>query len=81
MSCQEVVELVTAYLDGSMSWREKRRFEKHLGACHWCARYIEQMRVTIRTVGRIDPESISPRARDELMVAFRDWHAGAQPLP
>jgi hypothetical protein len=73
MSCQEVVELVTEYLEGTMSWRRQRRFEKHIRACHWCGRYLEQMRVTIATVGRIDEESLSPEVRDELLHAFRGW--------
>jgi anti-sigma factor RsiW len=76
MSCQELVELVTDYVEGSLSWRSRRRFEKHIRACQWCARYVEQMRVTIRTVGRLDADSISPQARDELLAAFSDWRAG-----
>ena len=76
MSCKELVELVTHYFEGELSWRQRRRFEKHIAACPWCARYLEQMRTTIRTVGRIDEDSISPQARDELLNAFRDW---AQP--
>jgi anti-sigma factor RsiW len=81
MTCQELVELVTEYLEGELSWRQRRRFEKHIAACEWCARYLEQMRVTIATVGRLDEGAISPQARDELLHAFRDWNAGEQPLP
>ena len=73
MSCQELVELVTDYLEGKLSWRQRRRFDKHIAACEWCDRYVEQMRVTIRTVGRIDADSISPQARDALLAAFRDF--------
>jgi anti-sigma factor RsiW len=76
MTCRQLVELVTEYLDGSMSWRERRRFEKHIGACKWCGRYVEQMRLTIRALGHLDLESISPTARSELLAAFRDWNAG-----
>jgi anti-sigma factor RsiW len=76
VSCQELVELVTDYVEGKLSWRERRRFEKHVRACEWCARYVEQMRVTIRTVGRIEPESVPPQARAELLAAFSDWRAG-----
>jgi anti-sigma factor RsiW len=74
MSCQELVELVTDYFDGKLSWRQRRRFEKHISDCHFCARYIEQMRVTIRTLGRIDEATMAPDARDALMHAFRDWN-------
>jgi anti-sigma factor RsiW len=73
MSCQEVVELVTDYLEGELSPDDNARFEQHIQECLWCARYLEQMRVTIETVGRLDEESISPEARDSLLVAFSAW--------
>jgi anti-sigma factor RsiW len=75
MSCQQVVELVTDYFEGKLSWRQRRRFERHIEDCIWCARYLEQMRVTIRTVGRIDVDSISDEAKDALLHEFRNWHA------
>jgi Putative zinc-finger len=75
MNCQEFVELVTDYFEGALPEPDVQRFEQHIGDCVWCARYIEQMRVTIRTVGRIDEQSISPEARDGLLAAFRDWGA------
>ena len=78
MSCQEFVELVTDYFEGALSAEDARRFEEHIDHCPWCTRYLEQMRVTIRTVGRIDAESIPPAMRDELLHAFRDWHGGLQ---
>jgi anti-sigma factor RsiW len=78
MTCRELVELVTDYLEGALPWRERRRFDKHLRGCPWCGRYLEQMRVTLRTVGRIDAEAISPDARDALLDAFRDWNAERQ---
>ncbi len=76
LSCQQVVELVTDYLEGNLSRRDRRRFEKHLKACDGCSRYIEQMRLTIRAVGRLEETHISARARDELLTAFRDWKGG-----
>jgi anti-sigma factor RsiW len=80
MSCQALVELVTDYFEGRLSWRQRRRFEKHIAACHWCGRYLEQMQVTIRSVGRIDEASISPEAKESLLAAFKDWSGGGQPL-
>jgi len=73
MSCKELVELVTEYLEGSLSWRQRRRFEKHIALCHGCTAYVEQFRVTLRTLGRLRVEDVSPAARDELLAAFRDW--------
>lgn len=79
MSCRELVELVTGYLDGALSPEDTRRFEQHIEHCTWCARYLEQMRTTIVTVGRVDEQSLSPEARAAFLAAFRDWRAGAQP--
>jgi hypothetical protein len=75
MSCKEFVELVTDYFETALSDADARRFEQHIDDCLWCTRYLEQMRVTIETVGRIEEESISPDAKDALLHAFRDWNA------
>ena len=77
MSCQEMVELVTDYLEDALSPEERTRFEHHLGICDGCEEYVEQMRRTIRALGRLPEDSISRDARDRLLAAFRDWHAGA----
>jgi anti-sigma-K factor RskA len=73
MSCKELVELVTDYLEGSLSWRQRRRFEKHLVLCHGCNAYVEQFRVTLSALGTLREEDVPPPARDELLAAFRDW--------
>ncbi|MFL5893707.1 MAG: anti-sigma factor family protein [Thermoleophilaceae bacterium] len=73
MTCRQFVELVTEYLEGTLPGDDVQRFEEHLDACPWCSRYLEQIRVTLRTLGRIDEDSISPDARDALLHAFRDW--------
>jgi len=76
--CREMVELVTDYLEGALSWRERRRFERHIAGCDGCRAYLEQMRRTLRVLGRLDEETISPEARDALLHAFRDWRAEAR---
>jgi anti-sigma factor RsiW len=73
LSCQELVELVTDYLDGNLSRRDRRRFESHIRGCENCSTYVEQIRTTIELAGRITAESIDPRARDALLDAFRGW--------
>ena len=73
LSCVELVELVTDYFDGSLSWSERRRFERHLGACDACSEYLEQMRLVVEATGRLDEESISAPAREALLAGFRDW--------
>jgi anti-sigma factor RsiW len=72
--CQQAVELVTDYLDGALSRRQRRRFEVHLRACPNCSAYLEQMRATIASTGRIDPETLDPEVRDELVKLFRRQH-------
>jgi len=81
LTCRELVELVTDYLEGAMSPREARRFEAHIAACPYCTNYLEQMRITIRTLGRIEEETLAPRAREELLAAFRGWHSEEDGAP
>lgn len=73
MACQELVELVTAYFDGSLSRSDRRRFRAHLRGCPHCTAYVEQMRMIIEATGRLTEEDIPPKARDELLEAFRGW--------
>jgi anti-sigma factor RsiW len=73
MSCQELVELVTAYLEGELGYARRRRFEAHLAECPGCERYLDQMRETLRLVGRLRPDDLSAEARATLQAAFRAW--------
>ncbi|HET6438516.1 MAG TPA: zf-HC2 domain-containing protein [Anaeromyxobacter sp.] len=76
LSCQELVELVTDYLDGSLPAGERTRFELHLGYCDSCRNYLRQMRQVLSTTGRLSEESLAPEARDALLRAFRTFKAG-----
>ena len=76
MACQELVELVTAYFDGSLSRRDRRRFRGHISGCDDCTAYVEQMRLMIDATGRLREEDIAPEAREELLAAFRYWSEG-----
>ena len=73
MPCQELVEVVTDYLEGRMSPVDRARFEAHIADCEYCETYLEQLRLTIRTLGRIPEESLSDDARETLLSAFRSW--------
>ena len=75
MHCNELVELVTAYLEGALPDTDARRFDEHLAGCDGCGLYLEQLRTTIALVGRIEPERMSPQMQDTLGQAFRDWRA------
>jgi anti-sigma factor RsiW len=74
ISCQELVELVTDYLEGALSEAEVARFERHIEPCANCKVYLEQMRTTISLTGRLEPTGLSPAALSELIRAFRDWN-------
>ena len=78
MTCRQFVELATDYLEGALPADEQRRFDEHMDQCPWCGRYFEQLKITMRTVGRIDVESLSPDARETLLGAFRDWKSSRQ---
>ncbi len=73
LTCQELVELVTDYLEGTLSVRDRERFEAHLLDCDECPIYLEQIRVTIRTVGTLTEQQMSQTAKDDLLQRFRTW--------
>ncbi|MBO0731424.1 MAG: zf-HC2 domain-containing protein, partial [Acidimicrobiaceae bacterium] len=71
--CRDAVELVTDYLEGRLTRRNRRRFEAHIAACRNCRTYLEQIRRTIAATGSIEPEDLTPGARDELTRLFRRY--------
>jgi predicted anti-sigma-YlaC factor YlaD len=73
MPCQELVELITDYWDGGLSDVDRVRFEEHLRDCRHCRTYLEQMRLTIRVLGRLPEYSVPEQAMRELLQAFKDW--------
>lgn len=73
--CQEAVELVTSYLEGNLTRRERRRFEKHLRGCPNCSEYLEQIKATITLAGAVEIDELSPEAVDELTELYRRWRS------
>ena len=73
LTCAEVVELVTEYVEGGLSAENRERFEEHLGFCSWCATYLEQMRQTIRSTGQLKAEDLDPEVQSALIEVFRGW--------
>ncbi|MFL5618022.1 MAG: anti-sigma factor family protein [Gemmatimonadaceae bacterium] len=71
LTCKEFVELVTDYLEGALPKVERRRFEEHLSSCPYCITYLDQMRQTIRALGRLPEETVSSEAMNTLLDAFR----------
>ena len=76
-SCQEMIEVVTNYLDAALSTDEEQRFERHLSRCAGCNTYVEQIRETIRQTGMVPhEESLPPALREEIVAQFRNWKRG-----
>ncbi len=73
LSCRELVELVTDYLEGDLPLLERTRFEEHLAGCRGCSAHLEQMRLTLMTLGTIPEDAVSPEARNSLLHSFRHW--------
>ena len=75
LACQEVVELVTGYLEDALPAAERRRFEHHLAGCEHCTEYLAQMRETIRLTGRLTAEDLTPEMRADFTDLYRRWRA------
>jgi anti-sigma factor RsiW len=73
LTCSELVELVTDYLEDRLAPAERVRFEAHLEICEGCRAYLDQMRATVRAVGRLSEPGFED-VRAELLRTFRDWH-------
>jgi predicted anti-sigma-YlaC factor YlaD len=73
MSCRELVEVITDYLDGTMASEDRARFDAHLAECAYCVNYLDQMREPVASLGELPEEALSPELRGELLEAFRGW--------
>jgi len=73
MRCREVVELMTDYLEGTLSSADRVRFEEHLAGCDGCRAYLEQMRRTRQVLGRLSDERVPEPVKAELLRAFKSW--------
>jgi len=73
LTCRELVELVTEYLEGALAPHEHARFEEHVTTCPSCQAHIDQMRRTIAVIGRLPEELLPESAEHDLLEAFRGW--------
>jgi anti-sigma factor RsiW len=76
LTCKELVEIVTDYLEGRLPARDRVRFEEHLKVCPGCTTYLEHMRETIVFVGALGENYVPRPAQEALLRAFRDWKRG-----
>ena len=80
LTCQELTEVLTDYLEGVMPTEDRVRFEAHLEVCEGCVTYVEQMRQAIATVHELRIEEVEATAPEDLLEAFRAWKRG-KPIP
>jgi predicted anti-sigma-YlaC factor YlaD len=73
LTCRELTEVITDYLEGRMSLMDRLRFRAHISMCRGCRAYLNQMKKTVRTIGNLPPEDIPPEVRTQLLERFRDW--------
>ena len=79
LTCKELVELVTEYLEDRLPPDDKTRFELHVCTCTGCRVYLAQMRAVIRMTGRLAEEDLPPATQDDLLAVFRDWRSSRPP--
>jgi anti-sigma factor RsiW len=78
VTCRQVVELMTEYLENTLSPRDRASFEEHIAGCDGCRAYLAQLRTTKRVVGKLADEPIPEPLEAELVKAFRDWRSTTQ---
>ena len=78
MTCKELVEVITDYLEGRMPADRRLLFEEHVAFCSWCQTYLDQMRETIRVTGTLREEDLGLETREAFLDAFRTWNADGQ---
>jgi anti-sigma factor RsiW len=73
LTCAELVELVTDYLEGALPEQDRVRFEEHVVVCRACASYLDQMRITVALTGRLSADDLAAEVQETLLAAFRGW--------
>lgn len=76
LTCREVVELLSDYLEGGLDPFERARVEEHLATCPECTAYLAQLRATIVALGRLREADVPPPILARLVAAFRGWRGG-----
>ena len=77
ITCQQLTELVSPYLEDTLDPAERERLEAHLAACAHCVMHVEQLRATIVICGHVETETLTPGAREDLAAAFRAWRSAS----
>ena len=73
LTCKQITELVTAYVEGQLRLMDRLRFRMHIGMCSHCKTYVRQLETTRKTLGRLPEPEIPPELEADLMRAFENW--------
>ncbi|MEW6364752.1 MAG: zf-HC2 domain-containing protein [Acidobacteriota bacterium] len=73
LTCKELTEIITDYIEGRLTLFQRISFQLHLGMCRHCRAYLRQMRLTVRTLGKMPTMSVPQDVEQELLKRFRDW--------
>lgn len=73
LSCQQMTELITDYLEKRLPWTDRARFQMHIGMCQDCRRYLRQMKLSVAVLGRLPPEPVPDEVMNSLLTRFADW--------
>lgn len=77
LSCQELVELITEYLEDALPSERRAAFEEHLAICPPCRGYLVEIRRTVAAAGELSEADIPRHAREQMLAIFRDWKSGS----
>ena len=72
-TCQQIAELITDYLEGSLTLTQRVRFQMHVGLCLACRNYLSQMKYTVATLRQLPSDPIPPQIKEELLRRFQTW--------
>ena len=73
LTCKELTELITDYLEARLSQADRVRFEQHMSICPGCVTYLDQMRATLKTLSEKPSLEIPKAMESDLLQAFRNW--------
>lgn len=73
LECRQAVELLSDYLDGGLTRRQRRRLRRHLARCDACSAFLEQLEVTLAVAGQVDTDELDPEVVDGLVDLYRQW--------
>jgi hypothetical protein len=74
LTCRQIADSVTDYLEGTMPLDERIAFERHVSLCPPCRGYLAQMRGLLRVAGSLRDDELPPELRVALLDHFAEWH-------